>query len=305
MLLLEKEIPSAKVQLFIGCNTLKICRLLLVSLTFACHLILIGSGAAWAGSDEITVSLPNTDGYGLNLKPMPASNGETKTAIEQGPNTCNTECNTPFAKVLGEVDNVKGFSNCQSSCIQSEYSFLNLNTSELTYHQSSPNDDSKHYVGLVYQCVEYARRWWMKNRRITFGDIDSAYQIMYLLEGKYIDNNTAFELARSVNGSAKRAPKRGDLLIYYPDPERPNWRYGHVAVVVNVNMIGGVVSIAEQNYRNLAWSDPKAYSRQLPLYAVNGRYQILDVDIASGSTSKRKNTNGGVIAGWVYPLASK
>lgn len=107
------------------------------------------------------------------------------------------------------VDGVKAFSNCKSTCIQSEYSFFHLKNKAVSIHKADPKDNNLHYIGLTYQCVEYARRWWMKTKGITFGDIDSAYEIMYLKNGEDIYSKRNFLLARSVNGSATRAlPER-------------------------------------------------------------------------------------------------
>ena len=131
---------------------------------------------------------------------------------------------------------------------------------------------------------------------ITFGDIDSAYEIIYLQNTIDIYTNKSFPLARSVNGSAKRPPQRGDLLIYYPNPEDPKWRYGHVAVIVDVDLEQGNVALAEQNYSNMDWQDAEKYSRKIRLFNIGGRYRLLDVD-----TVTNKNINGGLIAGWVYP----
>lgn len=244
------------------------------------------------------VLLPGTDGYGLLPKAPSPSKEESERVYKQGLLSCQSGCVTPIGKVLGQVDNVKGFSNCKSTCIQPEYSFLNLTNKDVSLHKADPKDKGKHYIGLVYQCVEYARRWWMKNEGITFGDIDSAYEIIYMAEGKDIYSGKSFPLARSVNGSATRAPKRGDLLIYYPDMDVPNWRYGHVAVVVNVDLEKGTVSLGEQNYNNLAWDNPEKYARQIRLFNIGGRYQLLDV-----GTTVNKNKNGGLIAGWIYPVS--
>jgi len=242
----------------------------------------------------------NTDGYGLLPKPSYHSKNETKKIFKQGQLSCQSDCVTPVGEILGMVDDVKAFSNCKSTCIQSEYSFLNLNNKDVSIHKTNPNDQNQHYIGLIYQCVEYARRWWMKNMGISFGDIDSAYQIIYLTEGKDIYTNSNFQLARSINGSAKRAPQRGDLIIYYPNLDDPKWRHGHVAVVVDVDLEKGIVSLAEQNYNNLAWVNSEKFARQISLFNLGGRYRLLDVGITD-----HKNINGGLISGWVYPASKK
>jgi hypothetical protein len=240
----------------------------------------------------------NYDGYGLLPKLSYNSNKESKKLFKQGQLSCQSDCVTPVGKILGMVDDVKAFSNCKSTCIQSEYSFLNLNNKDVSIYKTNPNHQNQHYIGLIYQCVEYARRWWMKNMGITFGDIDSAYEIIYLTVGKNIYTNSNFPLARSINGSAKRAPKRGDLIIYYPNMDDPKWRHGHVAVVVDVDLEKGIVSLAEQNYNNMPWDNPEKFARQISLFNIGGRYRLLDVGITD-----HKNINGGLISGWVYPAS--
>jgi len=264
------------------------------------------SAQVWAKSDSVPLPvaafevIPNTDGYGLLPKPPTPSKAESEKVYQQGQLSCQSDCITPAGQLLGVVDDVKAFSNCKSTCIRSEYSFFNLKNKDVSIHQADPKDKDQHYIGLTYQCVEYARRWWMKTEGITFGDIDSAYEIMYLKEGEDIYAKRNFPLARSVNGSATRAPRRGDLLVYYPNMDEPKWRHGHVAVVVAVDLENGIVSLAEENYNNLAWEDPAKFARQIRLFNIGGHYHLLDV-----GTTANKNINGGLIAGWVYPASKK
>jgi len=245
-------------------------------------------------------NMPNTDGYGMLPKPQAIPASILKDIFKKGLLSCQSNCITPVGQVLGVADRVKAYSNCQSTCIQPDYSFLNLKNKAVTLHKSDPKNKELHYIGLTYQCVEYARRWWMKNKGITFGDIDSAYDIIYLSEGENIYDNSPFPLARSVNGSAKRAPQHGDLVIYYPFNDNVKWQFGHVAVIVDVDLEQGIVSLAEQNYNNLPWENPEKYARQIRLFNINGHYRLLDVSLADN-----KNKNGGLIAGWVYPASTK
>ena len=244
-------------------------------------------------------ALPHTDGYGLLAKPAPLAEATRKQAYAQAKQACDVGCVTPAGKLLGTADHVPAYSNCQSTCARSEFSFMDLRNKTISLHRKPPADKQQHYVGLSYQCVEYARRWWMTNLGITFGDVDSAHEILYLTEGEAIYSNAKFPLARSLNGTAKRPPKRGDLLIYYPNPNDPKWRHGHVAVIVGVDLARGWVNVAEQNYNNLPWAKPQQYARQLRLFNVGGRYHI--EDIASDKTS---NPNGGLISGWIYPAVN-
>ncbi|MDQ2695382.1 MAG: CHAP domain-containing protein [Pseudomonadota bacterium] len=246
------------------------------------------------------VDLPHTDGYGLLAKPPAFTEAESARIFMEGKLACDGPCVTPFATVLGVADGAEGRSNCVSACIRPEYSFLDLQTGAVSVHQEDPKQDHLHYIGVTYQCVEYVRKWWMKNKGITFGSIDSAHEILYLTEGADIRSKAAFPLARSINGTATRPPKRGDLLIYYPERSDPEWRHGHAAVVVAVDLEQGIVSLAEENYDNAPWQDPDAYARRIRLFNVAGRYTLLDV-----APDAAGNPEGGRISGWIYPLAER
>jgi hypothetical protein len=246
------------------------------------------------------VELPNTDGYGLLPKPPPFSQEESEKLFAAGKSACEGPCVTPFGTVLGAVDGAEGRSNCVSTCIRPEYSFLDLQSGEVSVHPRDPQQENLQYIGVTYQCVEYARKWWMKNQGITFGSIDSAYEILYLTTGLNLRTKATFPLARSLNGTARRPPHRGDLLVYYPDRDDPEWRHGHAAVVVAVDLDKGTVSLAEENYDNEPWQNPKAFARQIRLFEIGGRYTLLDVAVTAN-----KNVDGGRIAGWIYPLSEK
>lgn len=240
--------------------------------------------------------LANTDGIGLRAKPLAYTPEQSKNMFEQNKLLCDHDCINPFGTILGQANGIKAYSNCQSQCIHPEFSFLNLTTGEVTIHKQNPKDDNLHYIGLINQCVEYARRWWMVNKDITFGSIDSAHEILYLTEGENIRTKKSFPLARSINGTAKRPPKVGDLVVYYPDRDNPLWRHGHVAVVVKADLDEGVIALAEENYDNKKWQKPNLYARQISLFNINGHYTLLDVHPHS-----KNNKTGAEISGWIYP----
>jgi hypothetical protein len=246
------------------------------------------------------VELPHTDGYGLLPKPPAFTEEESERLFTEGRLACQSNCVTPFGEVLGIADGAQGRSNCVSTCIRPEFSFLDLKSGEVSVHKENPEKENLHYIGVTYQCVEYARKWWMKNKDITFGSIDSAHEIIYLTEGTYIRSQETFPLARSINGTAKRPPQRGDLVIYYPDRDDPEWRHGHVAVVVGVELEEGIVALAEENYANEPWENPEAFARRIRLFEVGGRYTLVDVPMTAN-----KNPDGGRISGWIYPLSEE
>jgi hypothetical protein len=248
----------------------------------------------------VLVDLPHTDGYGLLPKLPPLGHEESARLFAGGKQSCEGPCTTPFGTVLGIADGAEGRSNCTSTCVRLEYSFLDLESGAVSVQQEDPKQSNLRYIGVTYQCVEYVRKWWMKNKGITFGSVDSAYEIIYLTEGSRIRSQESIPLARSINGTARRPPKRGDLVIYYADRSDPEWRHGHAAVVVAVDLEKGIVALAEENYDNRPWQDPKAFARQIRLFEVNGRYTLLDV-----APNASQNPEGGRIAGWIYPLADE
>jgi len=243
------------------------------------------------------VDLPNTDGGPLVSKLAAVDSETAKQLSETGAKACNNSCVSPFASILGKADGVIAYSNCQSTCIKPEYSFLNLKTKEITRHTTAPKNQQLVFVGVIYQCVEYARRWWMLNKGISFGSIDSAFEILYLTEAKNIYSNKTFPLARSINGSAKRPPQRGDLVVYAADRSNPLWRHGHVAVVVDVDLKAGEVFVAEENYNNKAFLNADKYSRKISLFKVGSNFTLLDV-----APNSIGNPTGATISGWIYPL---
>ena len=182
----------------------------------------------------IGIDLPHTDGFGLLPKPPAFTKEESDQLFAAGKRACEGPCDTPFGTVLGTADGAEGRSNCVSTCIRPEYSFRDRSSGAVSVHSDDPKQDHLQYIGVTYQCVEYARKWWMKNQDMTFGSVDSAHEILYLTEGKNIRTQQPFPLARSINGTARRPPRRGDLVVYYPDRTDPEWRHGHVAVVVVV-----------------------------------------------------------------------
>ena len=95
------------------------------------------------------VDLPDSDGVGLLPKPLKElKEGSTSS---RDPSACSTNCITPYGKLLGSVDGTDSFSNCKSTCVKPEFSFLNLNTGEVTVHAEKPKKEDLRYIGVTYQ----------------------------------------------------------------------------------------------------------------------------------------------------------
>ncbi len=240
--------------------------------------------------------LPRTDGQ--DLPPLPAQFGreEGQRIFDEHRQACDGPCVTPFGQVLGMADTAEARSNCTSTCLHRAFSFLDLETGTVAVSsQPSPQGGSQ-YLGITYQCVAYARYWWLKNLGLTFGDVDNAHRIFYLTEGLNPRTGERIPLGRSVNGQARRPPQRGDLVIYAANRDHPDWRAGHVAVVVDVDREQGLVALAEENYDNRPWRNPQAFARRIQLFEINDDFTLLDVPDDS-----RRSPRGGRIIGWVYP----
>ncbi|AIO01588.1 D-alanyl-glycyl endopeptidase-like protein [Leishmania panamensis] len=203
-----------------------------------------------------------------------------------------------FGAVLGAHNGVFAYSNCNSNtCI----SHLEHQMEIPLPPGSRTTLDAPHATtrlmktGMKWQCVEYARRYWMLHGKPTpalFGTVVGAADIWHSIHSvTLLDNKTTAPLLKFQNGAklgyGGNAPRVGDLLIY-PRDTLGNFPFGHVAVVVGVEMPAnaeandsytdaemaaaqlrqrrGLVYIAEQNWDSVPWPKPyHNYSRSLPL----------------------------------------
>lgn len=195
----------------------------------------------------------------------------------------------PFGAVLGAHNGVYAYSNCYAhSCV----SFLDFEYPiPLPPGSHTALDDPKATTrlmrtGMRWQCVEYARRYWMLRGTpapAVFGSVDGAADMWDQLDYvTLLDNVTTAPLYKYANGAALgyggSAPRVGDLMIYPRDGEG-KFPFGHVAVIVGVQLPDawedgmpaeprqGRVFIAEQNWHSNPWPGPfHNASRTLPLW---------------------------------------
>lgn len=200
-------------------------------------------------------------------------------------------CVTPYGKALGQYENVIGFSNCRSECVKKS-------ENKVPAKDAKTSEDV--YSGLAWQCVEYARRWWILERGIRFGSIDTSDQIFSLTEATRLIDDKKISL-NSLKNSSKVPPKVGDLLIYKKQENNPNFHYGHVAVIVGLNLNSGYVDVAEQNYDNKKWESPHKYSRRISLELKNNEYTVYDIPFITFNSSKVNSKEKDMILGWVSP----
>jgi hypothetical protein len=171
---------------------------------------------------------------------------QSSVSTDNRPQQCSVDCKTTYGSLLGKSPaGVPAYSNCNSNCVIFE-----------------PNHQQDIYTGIKWQCVEYARRWLLKERGVVFGDVDIAADIWELRQVNNPLSNKSLKFDSIVNGAAT-IPQRGDLLIYGKD----YLGTGHVAVVVAIDELQHSILVAEQNYANTKWQ--AEYAREIA-YIENG-----------------------------------
>ncbi len=195
---------------------------------------------------DITSNANTNDGS----KTEPSSEFKAKKGI---PPQCSAGCISEYGEVLGvSPAGVPAYSNCDSDCVIFE-----------------PNHLNDIYTGIKWQCVEYARRWLLKELGVVFGDVDIAADIWAIQRVSNPINHQTQTFESIVNG-AHALPQRGDLLIY----GKSYLGTGHVAVVVSINEKQQTIRLAEQNYENTKWQ--KNYAREIKYVNSDNRYWLLD-----------------------------
>lgn len=198
------------------------------------------------------------------------------------------KCITPYGEVLGESKGNAAYSNCRAECV---------NPIENTIHDKVTKKDI--FTGLKWQCVEFARRWWISQKNITFGSVETANEIFEkLVTAKNIKSGKKVQLAKFKNNSIT-PPKSGDLLIYKKSVSDNSFPYGHVAVIVNVNIEKGFVDLAEANYTNNYWEVKDQYARRIVLISKANKYKIYDLGVNEFKETSNKEKAAAVILGWV------
>ena len=157
-----------------------------------------------------------------------------------------------FGVVLGANKGVEGFSNRKSKFFPGR-NFVN-----------------NRFTGIKYQCVEFARRWLICVKGLSFQDVSCACDIWKLRSLENINTSESVPLVPIPNGSPY-PPRTGALLIY---KRRFLLPFGHVAIITEVNTRENYIRIAEQNEDDNYW--PGDYSRQLRLNIEDNNYHIID-----------------------------
>ena len=142
------------------------------------------------------------------------------------------------------------------------------------------------YYGIRWQCVEFARRWLITARGMTFGDVDMAYQIFELQHATRLTDKAKVAFDCVPNGSTRERarPAFGSVLIWN-EGGMFKWT-GHVAIVTEVG--DQFVRVAEQNVTDAPW-EGRNWSRQL----------TVTVDPSSGAFTIHEPAPRSSIRGWM------
>ena len=140
-----------------------------------------------------------------------------------------------------------------------------------------------HYMGVKWQCVEFARRWLYVNHGYVFDDVAMAYDIFKVRSVRTVADGKELPLNAFRNGSRRR-PEPGGLLIWNESEHFPTT--GHVAVITEVN--DDVIRVAEQNYAHHKWPTGQNFSRELEL-----------THSETAGYTARCEAGDGTILGWV------
>ena len=167
---------------------------------------------------------------------------------------CVSNCVQPFSQVLGQSpQGVSAYSNCSERCVHPQ-----------------PQFSEGVFTGISWQCVEYARRWLLRNFGVVYGSVDIAADIWDLTTVSAADKSQQFAFHSIVNGAALAPPERGDLLIY----AQQFLNTGHVAVVLKVDLVKQKIWLGEQNFSNEMW--PGDYARVVSFVQQAGKVFLLD-----------------------------
>ncbi|CAJ1033924.1 CHAP domain containing protein, putative [Leishmania lindenbergi] len=222
-------------------------------------------------------------------------NCENTNGTTKGKTDPKQVCVTPFGAILGVYAGVFGYSNCNDDYTSTKYRYVNLTVPVLNKTGNVVYTSKSFFTGLEWQCVEFARRFWMlsgKPEGAYFDSVVGAADIWNLTFVRLVSNtSTTLPLQKYSNGGriseGLQAPAPGDIIIY--PVQGGGFPYGHVAVITKVDMaMNGAIYVAEQNWGSAMWVDPHHnYSRRIPLL----------YDMTTSSVTL--NDPNGTIIGWM------
>lgn len=177
-------------------------------------------------------------------------------------NTDDHANNAPFGTLLG-------YAPGGIAIYSSDYSTIDEN--EYTDDSAMRSYVNGEYMGMKWQCVEFARRFLYINYGLVFTDVGMAYEIFSLRFLRQVVNDKILPLYAFANGSCQ-APIAGSLLIWQKGGEFQET--GHVAIITQI--IDKKVMIAEQNVTFAPLPLGQQWTRELTLHVKDGCYTIED-----------------------------
>ena len=107
-----------------------------------------------------------------------------------------------------------------------------------TYDEVDDDDTAVSiFSGMRWECLEYARRFYICHFNATFDSLSGADKLWDLSSLVCVRRGIPLELEKYPNGSTSHPPQVGDMLVYprlFPEADCP---YGHVSIVVSVHLI--------------------------------------------------------------------
>ena len=129
------------------------------------------------------------------------------------------------------------------------------------------------YTGVKWECVEFVRRWLIINYKITFEEVESAYNIFMhpYLCFKHLTYGNRVPYEKHHNGSIGNTfPYIGSIIIWDKNKKQP---YGHCAIVSNYD--NNYIYVSEQNWDNKKWE--QNYSRKIKYkFGINNSIILVD-----------------------------
>ena len=172
------------------------------------------------------------------------------------------KCVIEFGNIVGHLEDVPAYSNCNNSFESGFNNFINYKNTKI-------------FSGMQWQCVEYARRHLITKLGVTFNSVDGAEDVFALKTVQSTETGKKYKFKTYKNNSNCRIknnmPKVNDVIIWARN--KSDTPYGHIAVILKIE--GDQIFIGEQNWSNDAWINP-SYSRILTLKKHNNRCTIVD-----------------------------
>jgi glutathionylspermidine amidase/synthetase len=175
----------------------------------------------------------------------------------------------PFGQPIGiDSNNIIAYSSDEkTNSHKKKYSYLKIKTLDHII--------KKIFCGIKFQCVEYARRWLILVKNITFEQIDMAYMLFTseIICFRNIWTKQYIPYTKCPNGSSI-SPKSGSILLW---DQAENYLTGHVAIILNIDE--DYIYIGEQNWKDIKWSNN--YSRKISIKKISNQIWLDDSDTNS------------------------